>query len=467
MSHYKGGKMRKRTLFSALALFLISMSFYTPSQSKSFIQSSESYYSLGTVYVNPILFHGIFFDDKLLIDDNYLLGGRIGLGLSRYFGVEFMMERSPTEISPEDSKPFVNSALYDFYGGNIRVNLPMGRVLPFVTLGIGQSELQLDYMMNSINGYPVTVEDKAIQRDVIYWGTGADIYLNQRWAVRLDLMDHIIDEPFIKTAMTSDDKTHNWQFGVSFSYAFGNEVSDSDGDGVNDKSDECPGTPKGVDVYSNGCPVDTDQDGVPDYIDQCPDTEAGAKVDYKGCKIQEMEMQMEMKDSDGDGVFDKWDVEPGTPSGALADAKGRALDHDKDGVPDGLDKCPNTPEGLKVDSKGCFLPEQFAVRVLFDFGKSNVKAEYFDELNRVADLIIGAGCKLNLKLVGYTDPVGSVAANQKLSQKRAQAVGDYLATRGVCSLPVDVDGEGIYQMGDVSSNDMKRCVIITAYDTEK
>ena len=461
--------MRKNILCSILAAFLISMGFYTPA--RAFVQSSESYYSFGTVYVNPILFHGMFFDDKLLIDDNYLLGGRVGLGLSQYFGVEFMMERSPTEISPEDTpNSFVNSALYDFYGGNIRVNLPLGRVLPFATLGIGRSELQLDYWMDMINNYPVTVESKVMKRDVIYWGVGTDIYLNQRWAVRVDLMDHIIDEPFIQTAWYGKEKTHNWQFGASFSYAFGNEINDSDGDGVDDKSDECPGTPQKVDVYSNGCPVDTDQDGVPDYIDQCPDTEAGEKVDYKGCKIEEMKMEMELKDSDGDGVFDKWDVEANTPKGALADAKGRALDHDKDGVPDGLDKCPNTPQGLKVDSKGCFLSEQFAVRVLFDFGKSNVKAEYFDELNRVADLIIGAGCKLNLNLVGYTDPVGSVAANQKLSQKRAQAVGDYLSSRGVCSLPIDVSGQGEYQMSkrpEVSSNAMMRCVIIKAYDVEE
>ena len=65
-------------MFSVLAAFLLFLSSYAPA--KAFIQSSESYYSLGTIYVNPILFHGMFFDDKLLIDDNYLLGGRVGLG---------------------------------------------------------------------------------------------------------------------------------------------------------------------------------------------------------------------------------------------------------------------------------------------------------------------------------------------------------------------------------------------------
>lgn len=60
---------------------------------------------------------------------------------------------------------------------------------------------------------------------------------------------------------------------------------DSDGDGVPDSRDECPGTPKGVAVTSFGCPKDSDGDGVPDYLDKCPGTPAGAKVDADGCEI--------------------------------------------------------------------------------------------------------------------------------------------------------------------------------------
>ncbi|WP_192034335.1 OmpA family protein [Halomonas sp. YLGW01] len=58
---------------------------------------------------------------------------------------------------------------------------------------------------------------------------------------------------------------------------------DSDGDGVYDFRDQCPGTPAGVKVDAKGCPLDSDADGVPDYMDQCPDTPAGAKVNALGC----------------------------------------------------------------------------------------------------------------------------------------------------------------------------------------
>ena len=128
---------------------------------------------------------------------------------------------------------------------------------------------------------------------------------------------------------------------------------DTDGDGVEDYRDKCPGTPKEAygKVDSVGCPLDTDGDGVPDYLDECPDTpkEAYGMVDEKGCP----------KDSDGDGVPDYLDECPDTPEAARAtvDKKGCPKDGDGDGVPDYKDECPDTPEKAIgfVDAKGCEL----------------------------------------------------------------------------------------------------------------
>lgn len=58
---------------------------------------------------------------------------------------------------------------------------------------------------------------------------------------------------------------------------------DSDGDGVVDRLDECPGTPRGTEVDDVGCPLDTDGDGVYDHLDKCPGTLKGAPVDDDGC----------------------------------------------------------------------------------------------------------------------------------------------------------------------------------------
>jgi hypothetical protein len=60
---------------------------------------------------------------------------------------------------------------------------------------------------------------------------------------------------------------------------------DTDGDGVNDNDDRCPGTPKGVKVDSHGCPEDNDGDGVPDYRDKELMTKKGALVDENGVTL--------------------------------------------------------------------------------------------------------------------------------------------------------------------------------------
>jgi hypothetical protein len=64
--------------------------------------------------------------------------------------------------------------------------------------------------------------------------------------------------------------------------------TDTDGDGVTDNLDQCPGTSSGATVDANGCAdsqKDTDGDGVTDDLDQCPGTSSGATVDNKGCEL--------------------------------------------------------------------------------------------------------------------------------------------------------------------------------------
>lgn len=67
-------------------------------------------------------------------------------------------------------------------------------------------------------------------------------------------------------------------------------ATDSDGDGVQDAVDQCPGTPEGSSVDGAGCQparlaADSDQDGVPDGDDHCPGTQRALKVDEDGCLV--------------------------------------------------------------------------------------------------------------------------------------------------------------------------------------
>lgn len=62
---------------------------------------------------------------------------------------------------------------------------------------------------------------------------------------------------------------------------------DSDGDGVTDLNDRCPGTPPGAQVDAFGCPLDSDGDGVADPFDDEPGTAPGALVDARGVTISD------------------------------------------------------------------------------------------------------------------------------------------------------------------------------------
>lgn len=196
---------------------------------------------------------------------------------------------------------------------------------------------------------------------------------------------------------------------------------DSDHDGVSDDLDRCPLTPAGAKVDANGCELDADGDGVVDRLDQCPRTPTGAKVDANGCEL----------DSDGDGVVDRLDPCPGTPAGRKVDAKGCELDSDGDGILDFADACPSTPAGDRVDSKGCTLLDVIVLKgVTFDNDKADLRADAIAILDDAVSTLKRYPA-LKVEVAGHTDSKASATHNQKLSERRAQAVMDYFVGKGI------------------------------------
>ena len=77
-------------------------------------------------------------------------------------------------------------------------------------------------------------------------------------------------------------------------------------------------------------------------------------------------------------------------------------------------------------------PEVMALQadVFFDFAKSNLRPDALTELDKIAEVMV-ADTTTQFLVGGHTDTVGSLEFNQGLSERRAQAVADYLETRGV------------------------------------
>jgi len=209
-------------------------------------------------------------------------------------------------------------------------------------------------------------------------------------------------------------------------------VSDSDNDGVTDADDQCPNTTAGAKVDAKGCELDSDRDGIADNKDQCPNTAAGAKVDSMGCE----------RDGDKDGIADSQDRCPNTPAGAKVDAKGCEQDSDGDSIVDSKDRCPNTAAGAKVDNRGCELAEVIVLKgVTFASNSDQLIGDSTTILNDVAKTLIRNNT-LKVEVAGFTDNTGAVSYNQQLSQRRADAVRNYLINKGVPSANLQAKGYG-------------------------
>ena len=225
---------------------------------------------------------GYFPDSVLDLDTG--VGGRLlmGMPLTPNLNVEFNAFGYGAE--PENS-----GAYYKQFGGGMDFVVPFTKgssLTPFFLIGGGFNSSDSRDIPQLDNGYANA-------------GLGLLASLGGPWSVRVEGRyvalfpdgDANIDKGHLDEAVA----------GLGLQYSFAKPApapapevtpapapappppSDSDGDGVIDPSDQCPNTPKGVQVDITGCPLDGDGDGVPDYLDKCPNTTKGLKVDATGC----------------------------------------------------------------------------------------------------------------------------------------------------------------------------------------
>ena len=137
----------------------------------------------------------------------------------------------------------------------------------------------------------------------------------------------------------------------------------------------------------------------------------------------------------------------------------QSTDGDRDGVIDRLDRCPGTPPGKQVGADGCAIPEamktplpatfvssgEVSPRILegvtFQSGSAVLTSEAKRILDGVAADLIQRP-EVRVTVVGHTDNVGSARKNKQLSERRAEAVANYLAARGVDPARLSYGGKG-------------------------
>ena len=91
----------------------------------------------------------------------------------------------------------------------------------------------------------------------------------------------------------------------------------------------------------------------------------------------------------------------------------------------------------------------FAADALFDFDRATLRPEGRAKLDDLVSKLAGVSLEVIIA-VGYTDRIGSDAYNLKLSQRRAQAVKDYLVSKGI-------EPNRVYTEGKGEANPVKQC----------
>lgn len=173
----------------------------------------------------------------------------------------------------------------------------------------------------------------------------------------------------------------------------------------------CPG--RGL--LDQPCPLpkeaDTDGDGVVDGKDTCPGTPAGRKVNADGCEL----------DSDGDGIVDGDDKCPtvyakipdGCPAAAAAPVE-----------PPALAPVPEPQPAPAPASNRLVLDD-----VNFGYDKATLRPEARAKLDEAAASLKAWGDG-KVEVAGHTDSRGTEAYNMRLSLRRAESVRNYLITKG-------------------------------------
>ena len=160
-----------------------------------------------------------------------------------------------------------------------------------------------------------------------------------------------------------------------------------------------------------------------------------------------------------------------TPAAAAADKAGCECDKDllpKETCEPKMAAAPAPAAAPAVAPKPTGEKITVAADALFDFNKAVLRPEGKAKLDELVSK--AAAIKLEVILaVGHTDRLGSNAYNQKLSEKRAAAVKEYLVAKGVEANRIYTEGKGETQpvTGDTCKGNAKTKALIDCLQPDR
>lgn len=376
-----------------------------------------------------------FFENSQNLKDRMVYGGRVGYNFTRHLGVEGAVEFINSRVD-DRSKPGLKEGQYGgptdgvdliyYHLDAVYHFMPEGRLNPFILAGIGKSHSSPDISHDDMTAFNV--------------GVGAKFWLTDRVAIRGDFRDYIVTEIFQETY-------HNLGGTVGLTFAFGGNSAAAPAPVAKSEPPPPPAKPEPV----------TEARVVPPPPPPPPAPVASISADPATIRS-------------GQCSNLTWNS---------SDASGTSIDQGIGTVPASGSKqvCPSTSTRYTVTSSGpggmrtasvsvavaapppAPVAEKVVIRVAepkveerikvtavepkvvilafedvhFDFDKSTLKPEAQVILKK--DIrILRDNPKARIRVAGYTSASGTEAYNQKLSERRAEAVKAYLVSEGVISV---------------------------------
>jgi outer membrane protein OmpA-like peptidoglycan-associated protein len=245
-------------------------------------------------------------------------------------------------------------------------------------------------------------------------------HLSVRVDGNVDFMG-VVGDPNFALNSAPDSTDQHWGFSAGLAWMFGNTgaVGDADHDGVKDNVDQCPDTPRGVKVVKEtGCPP-VNQDSI-NAAKAAAEAAAAAKAREDSIAAAERARAdsiaaAERARADSIAAAERAAAQAARDSAAMAAGLSAAQIQ---ALRDSLAKL--TSANAKVTLPG----------VNFATGTATLTQSSRFILDEVA-ATLNDNPTINVEVSGHTDNTGGRKLNERLSQQRADAVRNYLVSKGV------------------------------------
>lgn len=323
------------------------------------------------------------------IDYGVYLGGRLGYDFNKYFGAELALDFAPALKDNTKLAPSRDILEGDIWGLRLAVDgllhLRSTRDLrwdPYLSAGVG-----LIYYEQELEG--------GRPEFLMNVGGGLFYHFSDTWAARLDYRSAVVGDDTEFNQYVLAGVNYRWGAAVKPVYSVKGGDLDSDGDGLMDREEAEIGT----DPFN-------------------PDTDGDGLSDYEEVRVHKTDPLN--PDSDYDGLTDGAEV-------LVYKTNPLNADTDAGGVSDGHEVIEDATNPLNP-ADDLML---FTLQIEFDYDKANLRPQYHKDLDVIIK-VLQRDPEATARIEGHADkrPKSQHAYNMRLSERRARAVLEYIATAG-------------------------------------